>query len=62
MGGVIVPNETHFSQNLELQRNYPFLAVRRHGHGLLDTYKYVTNQKNIKNTPVYFSKQKIVNK
>ena len=58
MGGVIVPNETHFSQNLELQRNYPFLAVRRHGHGLLDTYKYVTNQKNIKNTPVYFSKQK----
>ena len=58
MGGVIVPNETHFSKNLERQKDFPFLAVRRHGHGLLDTVKYLTNQKNIKSTPVYFTKQK----
>ena len=54
-GGEIIKNETHFSKNLNLQKNYPFLAVRRHGHGLLDTVKYISNRKNIKNTPVYFS-------
>lgn len=55
-GGVIVNNETHFSQGLDQQTDYPFLAVRRHGHGVLDTVKFTLNYKNIKETPVYFSK------
>ena len=55
-GGVIVNNETHFSRGLDQQTDYPFLAVRRHGHGVLDTVKFTLNYKNIKETPVYFSK------
>lgn len=54
MGGVIVPNETHFSHLTNMQKNYPFLAVRKHGHGLLDTVRYIFNQNDIKTTPVYF--------
>ena len=56
LGGVVVENETHFSKKTDNQIDYPFLAVRRHGHGVLDTVKYGINYKNVKETPIYFSK------
>lgn len=53
-GGEIVSNETHFMDKRNDQLNYPFLAVRKHGHGLKDSVKFLINYKNIKYSPVYF--------
>ena len=53
-GGEYVLNETHFMDRINEQINYPFLAVRKHGHGLKDSIKFLTNYKNIKSSPVYF--------
>lgn len=53
-GGVTIENETHFTKQKHTQISYPFLAVRKHGHGLKDTVKYLTNHKEMKYTPVYF--------
>lgn len=47
-------NETHFKNNINLQYNYPFLAVRRHGHGITDTLKFFTNYKKFADNPAYF--------
>ncbi len=54
LGGCTAKNETHFIDNRDLQYNYPFLAVRKHGHGLKDSVKYLSNYKGIKFKPVYF--------
>ena len=54
LGGEIIPNETHFLDNKELQYNYPFLAVRKHGHGLKDSLKFISNYEQIRSRPVYF--------
>ncbi len=55
IGGVTIKNETHFSDNLEDQYDYPFLAVRKHGHGMKDSVKFFINYENIKNKPVFFN-------
>ena len=53
-GGEVIENETHFLEDKNEQEKYPFLAVRKHGHGLKDSIKFLINHENIKNTPVYF--------
>lgn len=53
-GGVTIKNETHFTEEKDAQVNYPFLAVRKHGHGLKDTIKYISNYQDMKYSPVYF--------
>ncbi len=54
LGGCTSKNETHFLGDEDLQFNYPFLAVRKHGHGLKDSIKYLSNYNGIKYKPVYF--------
>tara|TARA_Y100000816_G_scaffold89247_1_gene61540 strand:- start:4002 stop:5615 length:1614 start_codon:yes stop_codon:yes gene_type:complete len=54
LGGCTSKNETHFLEDKDLQFNYPFLAVRKHGHGLKDSIKYLSNYNGIKYKPVYF--------
>jgi len=34
---------------------YPFLAVRKHGHGIKDTTKFLLNIDDMKNQPVFFN-------
>ena len=53
-GGETIPNETHFLDQKQLQYNFPFLAVRKHGHGLKDSLKFVLNHDQIKRNPVFF--------
>ncbi len=53
-GGVVINNETEFKSSINQQFSFPFLAVRKHGHGIKDTLKYVTNFKGINELPVYF--------
>ena len=54
-GGVVINNETEFKSSLNQQYNFPFLAVRKHGHGIKDTLKFLTNYKGINDQPVYFN-------
>lgn len=54
LGGVAIKNETHFQKNEKKQFEYPFLAVRKHGHGIKDTAKFLINFEDIKNQPVFF--------
>ena len=55
LGGVTLPNETHFLDNKNEQFEYPFLAVRKHGHGIKDSLKFFFNFQNIRTRPIYFS-------
>jgi len=53
-GCEFVENETEFKERPELQYEYPFLSVRKGGHGYKDRLKfYLFYYKKIK-TPVYF--------
>ena len=54
-GGVVIENETEFKSSLQEQFGAPFLAVRKHGHGVKDTLKFLTNYKGINEQPVYFN-------
>ena len=54
-GGVVIENETEFKSSLQNQFGAPFLAVRKHGHGVKDTLKFLTNYKGINEQPVYFN-------
>lgn len=49
-----VQNETKFHNRKEEQYKYPFLSVRKKGHGPKDKLKYAINYKNFQNTPNYF--------
>ena len=53
IGCVSVENETHFSDKLEEQYNYPFLSVRTYGHGIKDKLKFRFNHKKY-DLPVFF--------
>lgn len=55
IGGVVIKNETEFKRNHEEQYNYPFLAVRKHGHGLRDSLKFLSNLDKKNNQPIYFN-------
>ena len=55
LGGVTLPNETHFLDRKNEQFEYPFLAVRKHGHGIKDSLKFFSNFQNIRTRPIYFS-------
>lgn len=54
LGCVSIDNETHFKSRPQEQYSYPFLAVRKHGHGLKDSIKYFTNYKKQFDQPAYF--------
>jgi len=54
LGCVSVENETHFKSRPKEQYDYPFLAVRKHGHGLKDTAKFLINYKKQYDEPAYF--------
>ena len=54
LGCVSIKNETHFKLKPEEQYDYPFLAVRRHGHGLKDSTKFIINYKKQYDEPAYF--------
>lgn len=54
LGCVSIENETHFKLKPEEQYDYPFLAVRRHGHGLKDSAKFIINYKKQYDEPAYF--------
>ncbi len=54
-GSVTIKNETHFHGDISKQNLYPFLAVRKHGHGIKDTTKFLLNIDDIKNQPVFFN-------
>ena len=54
-GGLVIENETEFKSSLQDQFGAPFLAVRKHGHGVKDTLKFLTNYKGINEQPVYFN-------
>lgn len=49
-----IQNETKFHNRKDEQYRYPFLSVRKRGHGPKDKIKYFINYKNFKNTPNYF--------
>ena len=49
-----IQNETKFHDRIDEQYEYPFLSVRKRGHGPKDKLKYAINYKNFKNTPNYF--------
>ena len=53
-GCVFVDNETDFRDNPSIQYDYPFLALRRKGHGLKDQIKLITNYKNERYKPKFF--------
>ena len=55
LGGVVIKNETEFKRNYEEQYNYPFLAVRKHGHGMRDSLKFLSNLDKKNNQPIYFN-------
>lgn len=49
-----IQNETKFHNRKEDQHKYPFLSVRKRGHGPKDRIKYAINYKNFRDTPNYF--------
>ncbi len=53
-GGIILENETDFRGREIEQYDYPFLAVRRKGHGLRDRMKYKLLKRYYKSKPSYF--------
>ena len=53
-GSEYIKNETKFKNNIEKQYDFPFLSVRRRGHGIKDRLKFAFNYKNVQNTPSYF--------
>ena len=54
LGCVSVKNETHFKSDPKNQYSYPFLAVRKHGHGIKDSAKFLFNYKKQYDKPAYF--------
>ena len=54
LGCVSVGNETHFKSKPQEQYDFPFLAVRKHGHGLKDSIKFSINYKKQYDEPAYF--------
>ncbi len=54
LGCVSIKNETHFKSKPKEQYDYPFLAVRKHGHGIKDSAKFLINYKKQYDKPAYF--------
>ena len=53
-GSIQVKNETDFRGRQNQQYEYPFLAVRRKGHGLRDRIFYKVLKYHKQNKPEYF--------
>jgi len=54
LGSVSISNETEFKNRPTEQYSYPFLSVRRYGHGLKDYLKFSFNYKNATKDTLYF--------
>ena len=53
-GSVIIDNETEFKKRPTEQYSYPFLSVRRYGHGVKDYLRFLFNYKNATKNTLYF--------
>ena len=53
-GGEIIENETIFEKGSENQINFPFLSVRKGGHGLRDRILFRYRYPRLRKQPIYF--------
>ena len=53
-GAEVIKNETEFRDRTEQQYNFPFLSVRRYGHGKKDYLNYFLNKKKFLEKTNYF--------
>tara|TARA_Y100001936_G_C15992733_1_gene623288 strand:- start:348 stop:1151 length:804 start_codon:yes stop_codon:yes gene_type:complete len=53
-GGEIIENETIFEKGSENQLNFPFLSVRKGGHGLRDRILFRYRYPRLRKQPIYF--------